>query len=156
MLKIDEMAAPKVSIFYVFWQNCQNASLIYLPNLTTLYIQLDLGTRIPNLQSESKNVENWRNGGLKSVDFWRFLGKMAKRVTYLSTETLSTVYLARSRYPNPKSSIGIEECWKLAKRWPKMCWFFYVFMAFLNKMASNYLPICLVLSFAHINRSQDY
>ena len=155
MLKIDEMAAQNVSIFDVFWQNGQNASPIYLLNLTALHIKLDQVTRIL-LQSESKNVENWRNGGPKSVYFLRFLGKMAKRVTYLSTETLSTVYLARSRYPNPKSSIGIEECWKLAKRWPKMCWFFYVFMAFLNKMASNYLPICLVLSFAHINRSQDY
>ena len=74
MLKIDEMGAKKVSIFYVFWQNCQNASLIYLPNLTALYIQLDLGTRIPNLQSELKNVENWRNDGLKSVDFLRLFG----------------------------------------------------------------------------------
>jgi len=58
---------------------------------------------------------------------------MAKRVTYLSTETFSTVYLARSRYPDPKSSIRIEECWKLAKRWPKMCWFFTFFWLFLTK-----------------------
>ena len=69
MLKIDEMVAQNVSIFNVFWQNGQNASPIYLPNLTALHIKLDQVTRILNLQSESKNVENWRNGGPKSVDF---------------------------------------------------------------------------------------
>ena len=58
MLKIDEMAAQKVSIFYVFWQNGQNASPIYIANLTALHIQLDQVTRSLNLQSDLKNVEN--------------------------------------------------------------------------------------------------
>ena len=37
----------------------------------------------------------------------------AKRVTYLSTESHSTVYLARSSYQDPKSSNGIKnvESW---------------------------------------------
>ena len=65
--------------FYVFLQNGQNASSIYQPNLTTLHIQLDLVTRIPNLQTEFKSVENWWNGGQKKcrffIFFWLFLTK---------------------------------------------------------------------------------
>ena len=36
----------------------KNAFLEYSLNVTVLHMQLDLVTRIPNLQSESKNVEN--------------------------------------------------------------------------------------------------
>ena len=61
MLKIDEMAAPKVSIFYGFF------------------------------------------------------GKMAKRVTYLYSESHGTAYPARPSYQEPKSSIGFEKYWKLTK-----------------------------------------
>ena len=43
-----------------------------------------------------------------------FLGKMAKRVTYLSTESHSTVYLSISSYQDPKSSNRIKnvENWR--------------------------------------------
>ena len=68
MLKIDEMATQKVSIFDVFWL---------------------------------------------------FLAKWSKRVTYLSTESHGTAYQARPSYQDPKSSIGIEKCWKLTKWRPK-------------------------------------
>ena len=63
------------------YKNLKIASPEYSLNVTVLHIQLDIVTRILELQTESKNVENWRNCGLKSVDFWRFLaffGKMAK------------------------------------------------------------------------------
>ena len=137
MLKIDEMAAQNVSIFDVFWQNGQNASPIYLLNLTALHIKLDQVTRILNLQSESKNVENWRNGGPKSVDFLRFFGKMAKRVTYLYSESHGTAYPARPSYQEPKSSIGFEKCWKLTKWRSKKCWFFTFFLFILTKLPQH-------------------
>ena len=121
MLKIDEMATQKVSIFDVFWQNCQNASLIYLPNLTALYIQLDLGTRIPNLQSESKNVENWRNGDLKSVDFLCFVGFSHQNGQYTASIYL-LICLVLSFWINYKSLddktfIRTQIYWKTVELW---------------------------------------
>ena len=113
-----------LTFFGFFGQNGQNASLIYLSKLTALHIKLDQVTRILNLQSESKNVENWRNGGPKSVDFLRFFGKMAKRVTYLYSESHGTAYPARPSSQEPKSSIGFEKYWKLMK-WRQ--WFFMFF-----------------------------
>ena len=90
-------------IFYVFLVNLKNTPPKYSLNAKLLHIQLDLVTRIPNLQSELKNVENWQNGGLKSVDFLRFWGKMAKRVTYLSTNMPSAWIVNKNQYPGYKT-----------------------------------------------------
>ena len=56
------------------YKNHKIASPEYSLNVTVLHIQLDIVTRILKLQTESKNIENWQNGGQKSVDFRRFFG----------------------------------------------------------------------------------
>ena len=51
------------------YKNLKIASPEYSLNVTVLHIQLDIVTRILELQTESKNVENWQKGGQKTVDF---------------------------------------------------------------------------------------
>jgi hypothetical protein len=58
MLKIDEMTAKKVPIFDDFFQISKMRPLNVLRMTRHWFIQLDLLVRIPNLQSESKNVGN--------------------------------------------------------------------------------------------------
>ena len=58
MLKIDEMTAKKVPIFDDFFQISKMGPLNVLRMTRHWFIQLDLLVRIPNLQSESKNVGN--------------------------------------------------------------------------------------------------
>ena len=58
MLKIDEMTAKKVTIFDDFFQISKMRPLNVLRMTRHWFIQLDLLVRIPNLQSESKNVGN--------------------------------------------------------------------------------------------------
>ena len=92
-----------------FLVNLKNAPLRYSLNLMALHMQLDLVTRIPNLQTESNNVENWHNGDQKSVDFFCFLAKLFI-LTYLSTECKGTVLPARSSYQGLKYSNRMKKC----------------------------------------------
>ena len=61
---------------------------------------------------------------------WSKLQKSQKRVPWICFERHGTSHAARSNYQDPKSSIGIEKCWKLTKWRPIKC----RFLTFFGKM----------------------